>query len=463
MSEGMVLDVIPTGEAVAPVIAQSMPLDILNRQEFVDRVFSLVEVIASQRGSCTFALDGVWGSGKTFVLNMLEPKLQDWQDGDKYLVFHYNCWQYDYYEEPLVAIVSVILDTLRSCNLSKANAIFRTVVETATGIFDGVLQSLQCPEIFKLIKDGIGKAKEAENATHSFDPYFDFKEAMSKAKSALDTLAEDKTLVVVVDELDRCLPEYAIKVLERLHHLFSELDNSVVILAVDKEQLDNTVKQIFGPETATEEYLKKFISFHLPLDIGKVTSGFREKHQDYVSMFVEDMTKLTFDIDVFISALFAGIEIREQERLMERLKMAHITLFGNEPHDYLFMCVELMWLVFSQYYHATQTPLEYIASEGHFHVKTITHKVHNELCEYIAASDGGRHAWQVEKEAGDTSYIYYYYLMTPDDSFQSLILYFQQMFPHPHMVYVPNSKDCDRHQSYMDSFHALAQFLDILK
>ena len=43
---------------------------------------------------------------------MLEPQLRDYQAGEKFMVFHYNCWQYDYYTEPLIAIVSAMLDNM---------------------------------------------------------------------------------------------------------------------------------------------------------------------------------------------------------------------------------------------------------------------------------------------------------------------------------------------------------------
>ena len=46
-------------------------------------------------------------------------------------------------------------------------------------------------------------------------------------------LAETHTLVIVVDELDRCLPDYAIKILERLHHLFADVNGTILILRSD--------------------------------------------------------------------------------------------------------------------------------------------------------------------------------------------------------------------------------------
>lgn len=90
------------------------PIDILNRQEIVARLMELLTTLSNTKGSCTFALNGRWGAGKTFVLKMVERQLRDYQAGEKFAVFHYNCWEYDYYDELLIAIVSSMLDSIRT-------------------------------------------------------------------------------------------------------------------------------------------------------------------------------------------------------------------------------------------------------------------------------------------------------------------------------------------------------------
>ena len=72
-------------------------IDILDRQPFVDQLIEIVELLSENKRGCTFTIDGRWGSGKSFVLNMFEKQLSLFQDpaaaGDKYIIFHYNCWQ----------------------------------------------------------------------------------------------------------------------------------------------------------------------------------------------------------------------------------------------------------------------------------------------------------------------------------------------------------------------------------
>jgi len=91
-------------------------LDVLNREEFVDNLINLSECISARKTSTTFAINGVWGCGKSFVLDMFENRLSNYQSEitakDKYFIIRYNCWKYDYYEEPLVAIISAIVDCI---------------------------------------------------------------------------------------------------------------------------------------------------------------------------------------------------------------------------------------------------------------------------------------------------------------------------------------------------------------
>ena len=75
-------------------------------------------------------LKGGWGVGKTFVIEEIEKKLEVIQSeetsGDKYFVFHYNCWQHDYYEEPAVAIISAMFSSIR-----EDGALFNEEVDTS--------------------------------------------------------------------------------------------------------------------------------------------------------------------------------------------------------------------------------------------------------------------------------------------------------------------------------------------
>lgn len=90
-------------------------VDVLNRGQFIDMLYQLVNTMSDLKQGKIFSIDGTWGYGKTYVLEELErrlsPVVNEETYDDKFYVFHYNCWQYDYYEEPSVAIISAMLET----------------------------------------------------------------------------------------------------------------------------------------------------------------------------------------------------------------------------------------------------------------------------------------------------------------------------------------------------------------
>lgn len=222
----------------ADIDERVLPIDVLNRQEIVEQILDLLITLSDAQSSCVFALNGKWGAGKTFLLDMLEPKLRDYQAGEKFMVFHYNCWQYDYYDEPLIAIVSTMLDNIdeytrffsgevrekiQSYFLSTAKQVIKKVacsfVENKIGI--------DADDLSDFVEKIQGGASQDFEDPNSYDKYYAFHKVVKEAKENLSQLAKKQTLVIVVDELDRCLPDYAIKILERLHHLFSDLNKNL--------------------------------------------------------------------------------------------------------------------------------------------------------------------------------------------------------------------------------------------
>ena len=91
-------------------------LDILQRDEFVKQLERMIENISENKVSTCFAINGKWGSGKTFVLDMLQERLEEKQSeqtaDNKYFIIRYNSWKYDYYSEPLSSIVAELMTTI---------------------------------------------------------------------------------------------------------------------------------------------------------------------------------------------------------------------------------------------------------------------------------------------------------------------------------------------------------------
>lgn len=335
--------------------------DVLNRSEFIKQLIDLVKNISNNRISTCFAIDGAWGCGKTFVLDMFEDKLSQIQSEEtftnQYLIIRYNCWKYDYYEEPLVAIVASILSIIEeqtklfpdSEKKQEVLGILKAVGVSLLSIGGTVIKEKlgidfhEFQKAFDIIDHGKKEGEASYEKEHDYDAYFSFNKVIKKLTSILQNLAEHYTIVFLIDELDRCLPEYAIKVLERLHHLLENTKNIISIIAIDKSQLYKSIQKTFGFNDA-EKYLKKFIQFTVPLDTGVISERITDKFSEYIKLFDIEMFPVEDSIEEFMQTVFKGIDIREQERLVNKAMTTHKLLYSDQK-DLSFMCVELLMVV----------------------------------------------------------------------------------------------------------------------
>lgn len=337
-------------------IAQN-ELDVLDRRAFVDQILRVAENLSERRKSASYAINGRWGVGKSFILDMLEKSAEgiceEGKEEPRFLIFRYNCWAYDYYEEPLVALVASMLDKVGEegkTPFSDAREKIVTSLKACGGrIAETALIPIVGPIISNILVEAVKGFVVDENGRDSrYDNYFGFQENLNKLREEISKLAENQTVIFIVDELDRCLPQYTVKVLERLHHLFYGVENVQVILSLDMLQLEYTIKEIYGEETDAAEYLRKFIDFRLELDEGTVKDNFNERFQEYTKLFgLQSRFTTEIDADEFKTCILEGLDMRYRIEIINRCEMIHKMLLGEEPVDLSFMCVELLFAILS--------------------------------------------------------------------------------------------------------------------
>ena len=170
-------------------------LDILNRAEFVEQLLKLVENVSANKASTCFAINGPWGCGKTFVLDMFQKELEQIQSEetfmDKYFVVRYDCWKFDYYEEPLVAIVSSMMSIIEektklfpdSEKKREVLGVLKAVGVTLLSIGNTALRETT-HWIFRkrteTIRDGKEEGAADYENEHDYDAYFSFNKVMHK-------------------------------------------------------------------------------------------------------------------------------------------------------------------------------------------------------------------------------------------------------------------------------------------
>lgn len=333
-------------------------LDILQRDEFVEQLERMIENISANKSSTCFAINGKWGCGKTFVLDMLQEKLEAKQNDEtadnEYFVIRYNSWKFDYYEEPVIALVASIVQIIENkINLvsdSKAKseglAILKAAGEALLSVTNDILKNrigIDFGKGYEIFKKGKEEGVLAYEKKHAYDIYFDLNKVMEELANTLKSISEKYTIVFLVDELDRCMPEYAIKVLERLHHLTEGKSNIITVISMDKDQLKKSVEKIFGIDNS-DKYLEKFIQFEVKLDYGNISESILTKYPDYVALFDKDIFPFNEPVEECLQAIFKDIDIRTQEQLVHKAMVVHKLLYSDKK-DYSFMCMELLLAV----------------------------------------------------------------------------------------------------------------------
>ena len=250
--------------------------DRINRTEFVDKIYSVIDSI-EKNDNCCIAVDGAWGSGKSFVLTLLEERLSLNRAN---IIIKYDAWENSFYPDPLIAILSCVIDGLES-KLSKMRGYAKAALEVGkkksreiinklsdSGGKIGVLATV-IKEITEIIPNFKNALLVSDTKDAQLEVFKSYKLLLTEVKRLLDILTkkvfvehEQTKLVVIVDEIDRCLPDEQLKILERLHHLF-DVKNCAVVVALNKKCVAETVTKIYGANGY--EYLNKFfnITFYL--------------------------------------------------------------------------------------------------------------------------------------------------------------------------------------------------------
>ena len=244
--------------------------DLLGRQEPAE---VLTQMLRSIEGPCVLAVDAPWGAGKTTFLNMLARHLRN----QEFPVVEFNAWETDFTSDPFLALSEELTNGVREYTVGPLSDEIEKVKSAAKDVV-----RLAVPSVIRLATAGILDIsplieKEAGQALASFakkrlSEYLDARTSLQTFRASLGEfatrLAESKhnlPLIVVIDELDRCRPSYAVELLETAKHLFM-VDGVVFVLAVNRSELAHSVRAIYGSDFDAPGYLRRFfdVDFRLP-------------------------------------------------------------------------------------------------------------------------------------------------------------------------------------------------------
>lgn len=251
--------------------------DKIGREEIVDKICGLVGSLKKDKNFC-LSINGAWGSGKSFVLDMIEEELSQHSE---YIIVKYDAWENSFYPDPLIAMLSCVIEGLGN-KLSKMRGYFKAAAEfgvkkgkelvdklSDAGGKIGVVATV-IKNIAEIVADFKNVTVVNDTKDSQLETYKSYKMLLQEFATLLNKLtkrvfvAKKQTkIIVLVDEIDRCLPNDQLKILERLHHLF-DVKNCAVIVAMNHSCIAKTVNTLYG--TDGNEYLRKFFDFVFKLD-----------------------------------------------------------------------------------------------------------------------------------------------------------------------------------------------------
>ncbi len=248
--------------------------DLLERRLQGKQLSDLVEKIEDP---LVIAIDGRWGGGKSFFLKCWVGAHKIENNGSAETVY-FDAFENDFLDDPLISLTSAIASRLTkepetAGFIKRAKSAAAVLGVPAARIALAVVTAGASESAGTMLQAGIDASHgELDKRIESFwkqeecqrAAMRDFRDALTALTLPNGESGESRKLVVTIDELDRCRPDYALSVLEVIKHFFN-VPNVHFVLGVNLEELANSVRARYGESTNAHLYLQKFISVTLNL------------------------------------------------------------------------------------------------------------------------------------------------------------------------------------------------------
>lgn len=325
--------------------------DILGRSNFGQ---SLLNLVSRSSDELVISLDGKWGEGKTTFVKMWQGMLNQAEIPNIYI----DAFANDYIDDAFIAVASAITtyieenavnpDDKKSKEFSqKAKHVgvqllswtAKVGIKAATlgAIKDSDIEELKDiqADVVKGLSTVVGDFVGERLSSHKQDVEIlrSFKNLLSEMPSLISPEG-DKPFIIIIDELDRCKPTYAVELIEKVKHLFS-VKNVVFVLVMHRKQLEEAVKCVYGENIDAHTYLQKFINIEttLPKKIG-------DRHDSDINQYnrrLFDLHKIetwgddqTLVDSLEVLAIHFDLSLRQLERVYTNLAVFYASSSENQ-------------------------------------------------------------------------------------------------------------------------------------
>jgi hypothetical protein len=254
-----------------------------------DEVRRLAHLMKGTHTPLVMTVSAPWGSGKSSFIKMWQAFLES-DEGGCHPCVRFDAWKHDFNQDPLLSLMGEIGEFVSKqiedkSKQQQALTIFNKCAAKLPGLLEGTSSLLNlaacglsfiAPPVAALTQVAATGTKAASEFAKGVQEYTskghatlkqqldEFRTELEKFVSIVTEEDEGKPFYFFVDELDRCEPLYAIRLLESVKH-FYDVPNIIFVLAVDKERLAGMVRRRYGGTYDETGYLKRFVDINYTL------------------------------------------------------------------------------------------------------------------------------------------------------------------------------------------------------
>lgn len=238
--------------------------DRLERARYAEFLTNYLAAEGKQR-NYVLNLNAEWGAGKTWFIKRWYMELKA-----HYPTVYIDAWQQDFSDDPLLTVISSIIEQLKAeagspqlspylstklASLLKATApiVTKALFKKVSGInIDEVQEVITADDAGKLVESLFQDTRKKTEAVQLLKH-----EIKQWVEAIIGKKKKQAPAFILIDELDRCRPSYAVEMLETIKHIF-DIQGVVFVLATDTEQLQHAIKVIYGEGFDAQTYLGRF-------------------------------------------------------------------------------------------------------------------------------------------------------------------------------------------------------------
>jgi nucleoside-triphosphatase THEP1 len=324
-------------------------LDIFRRKPIGE---SLANLLESTEENLIIGVDGQWGEGKSTFARMLSAHLNNER---KIPTIYFDAFENDHQRDPFLAIATEVVDLINSQS-PELNSEFRiSAIRASKAIARGALRigikTLTAGILDDSVLDEFGTADDTSGEisqgidhllAEKLDQTKTDKIALESFKATLEkhitAIGNEKPVVFIIDELDRCRPDFSLELIEQIKHLFT-VKNLKFLLITNKNQIHASIQKRYGTGIEPHIYLQKFIDLWISLP------RIETQHSSHTSIYInhlinkittpEEKIKNRFTLDI-LKEIFASnkTSYRGIQKTLSYFAILHNTSKDTEYYDY---------------------------------------------------------------------------------------------------------------------------------